>query len=229
MKRSLVCGALALLVSLTTGTEGVGAQSLADFDYENLSFRGFSLEGGYLSGTRVDGTYSTGIRVDLGYLGPGLRIVPGLSYWSSTMKASEVGELENKVESLIEGELPPASSFDPQVNLGTIDWSDINLSLDGHLVWSIPAGFLSFAGLGVSAHILDGDGEAIAGTFVEDLLDSVVAGVNVHAGLEYPVHDRFRFYGLTRYEVMEDLRYLEFRLGGQIMVAPPAPGEERAP
>jgi hypothetical protein len=227
MNRSLLgalgAAALAVLFSAGAGT----SQSLADFDYENLTFRGFSLEGGYLSATRVDPAYSIGTRIDLGYLGPGLRIVPGVSYWSSTMKSSEVRELEDKVESLIDAELPPGAST-PQVNLGTIDWSDIALTLDGHFVWSVPYDLLTFAGAGVSAHILNGDGDAIAGTFVEDLLDSVAAGLNLHAGLEYPLHDRFRLYGVGRYEVLEDLRYLEFRLGGQITFAPPAPGEERS-
>ena len=75
---------------------------------------------------------------------------------------------------------------------------------------------------------MDGDGELIAGTFVEDLLDSVKPGFNVHGGLEYPMFDGFRLYGVARYEMMEDLRCFEFRFGGQIMLAGPASGEERS-
>ena len=211
---------------LSTG-EAKAQSSLADYDYENLSFRGFSLEGGYIWPSRADATYTIGTRVDLGYLGPGLRIVPGVAYWSSTMKRSEVRKLERNVDNLAEVPLPPGSEY-PGVDLGTIDWSDFILSLDGHFVWSVPLDLLTFAGAGMSLHIMDGDGEAIKGTFVEDLLDSVKPGFNLHGGLEYPLSDGFRLYGLGRFEIMEDLRYFELRFGGQIMLKEPAPGEERS-
>lgn len=199
-------------------------QDLADYDYENLSFRGVGLDWGYMVPTRVESTQGMGLRVDLGYLGPGLRIVPGVSYWSSPLKAGEVAELEDRVAELVETQVPGAA---PAVDLGTIDWSAVALSLDAHVVWSIPYDVLTYAGLGVAAHLMNGDGSSINGTFVEDLLDSVTAGVNVHAGVEYPLVDRFRVYGESRYEVLGDLRYFRVRIGGQFMVGDSAPGEER--
>jgi hypothetical protein len=198
--------------------------TLADYDYENLAFRGFSLEGGFIVPSRVDPTYTVGARFDLGYLGPGLRIVPGIAYWSSTMKRSEVGKLERKIDELVESQIDPASGF-TGVDLGTIEWSDFVLSLDGHLVWSVPFGVLTFAGAGVSAHIFNTKGRAISGTFVEDFMDTVAPGLNLHAGVELPLSDQFRLYGLGRLELLENLRYMELRVGGQIMLAPPAPGE----
>ena len=222
-------GALSIGVGLLFCAQGASAQSsLADYDYENLSFRGFSLETGYIWPTTVESTYTIGTRIDLGYLGPGLRLVPGVSYWSSTMSDSEVRRFERNLNDLIEGEVGPGSEFDG-VNLGTIDQSDFIVSMDGHFVWSIPMNLLSYAGAGLSLHFMNGEGEAITGTFVEDLLDSVKPGFNVHGGLEYPVGDGFRLYGLARYEIMENLRYLELRLGGQIMLTDPAPGERRSP
>lgn len=221
--KGLLSRSLALVFGLALLPGQAWGQNLADFDYEYLSFRGFSLEGGHLWPTKVDPTYSVGIRMDLGYLGPGLRIVPGISYWSSTMKEGEVADLERKIRDLV---LDPFSSVDPP-DLGEIEWSDLALSLDGQFVWSIPFDLLSFVGAGLTAHIMNGDGTAISGTFVEDLLDSVAAGINFHAGLEYPMSDLFRLYGVGRYEILEDLRYLEFRVGGQIMVGQSASGEGR--
>ena len=225
--KGTLAGALALSLGMALMPSSGSGQELADFDYENLAFRGFSLEGGYLWPTRVDPTYSMGLRLDLGYLGPGLRIVPGISYWSSRMNASEVAELEDKVDALILGEVAPSPSW-MGTNLGIIDWSDLVLSLDGHFVWAIPFDLLSYAGAGISAHIMNGEGAAISGTFVEDLLDTVTAGINVHAGLEYPLSDWFRMYGMARYEILEDLRYTELRMGGQIMVGPSMPEEDRS-
>jgi len=225
--KGILVGALALSFGLALTPLAASGQELADFDYENLSFRGFSLESGRIWPTRVDPTQTLGIRLDMGYLGPGLRIVPGVSYWSSRMKASEVEDLEAKVNNLILGEVAPNQNW-TGTDLGVIEWSDLVLSLDGHFVWAIPFDFLSYAGGGVSAHIMNGDGAAISGTFVEDLLDRVTAGINFHAGLEYPWSDWFRMYGTARYEVLEDLRYTELRMGGQIMVGSSMPEEGRS-
>ena len=220
-------GVLAVGFGLLLFAGEAGAQtSLADYDYENLSFRGFSLEGGYIWPTRAEPTYTLGTRVDLGYLGPGLRLVPGVAYWSSKMKDVEVRELERNIDDLVEGQFGPGSDYSG-VDLGTIDWSDFVISMDGHFVWSVPLNLLTFAGAGVSLHFMNGEGVAIAGTFVEDLLDSVKPGFNLHGGLEYPVWDDLRLYGAARYEMMENLRYLELRVGGQIMLTGPAAGEGR--
>ena len=225
MKRALsgILGAVAVLSLLPAA---MVAQGLEDYDYENLAFRGFSLEGGYIWPSRVDPTYTVGIRMDLGYLGPGLRIVPGVSFWSSSLEDGEVAELEAKLDQLILDQVTPGPGW-TGTDLGVVDWSDLTLSLDAHLVWAIPFDLLSFAGAGLSAHIMNGEGSAISGTFVEDLLDTVSPGFNLHAGLEYPLSDLFRFYGQARYEFLEDLRYLELRAGGQIMVGPSMPGETR--
>ena len=92
---------------------------------------------------------------------------------------------------------------------------------------AVPLGLLTYAGAGMALHFMDGDGNVIKGTFVEDLLDSVKPGFNIHGGLEYPLSDGFRLYGQGRYELMEDLRYFEVRFGLQVMLTGPASGEER--
>lgn len=217
-------GMWGVVAALAVTAPAASAQDLADFDYENLSFRGFAPEWGYLWPTRVEATQSWGVRLDLGYLGPGLRIVPSVNYWKSTLKASEVRELEDRVASLITAQTDGPA---PSVNLGVIDWSDVALAVDAQVVWRVPYGILTFLGLGAGTHMLNGSGPAIDGTFVEDLLDSVTAGFNLHAGLEYPLVDRFRLYGQGRYEVMGDLQYAQIRLGGQFMFGSLVPGEER--
>lgn len=220
----VVAAAVGVLAASAAGT-GAGAQDLADYDYENLGFRGVAFEGGFIFPDNVDDTHTLGARVDLGYLGPGLRIVPSVTYWSSVLTRSEVGKLERQLEELVVAQSPPGTPR-PDIDLSPITWRDVALSVDGQFVWSIPPGLLGYAGLGASAHLLDGQGEAIDGTFVEDLLDSIRAGFNVHGGLEYPAHERFRLYSTTRFELMGDLRYLEVRLGAQFMVGGNVPGEE---
>lgn len=216
--------ALAVVLALALTTQNGAAQDLADFDYENLSFRGIGVAWGYLYPTRVEPTQSVSVRMDLGYLGPGVRVVPSVTYWSSRFRRSEVAKLEDRVADLV---VTQTDQPRPTVSLGEIDWSDVDLSLDAHVVWRVPYGILSYAGAGVAAHLLNGKGGAVNGTFVEDLLDSVTAGFNLHAGLEYPATDHLRLYGQGRYEVLGDLQYFQMRFGTQVMIGRPAPGEER--
>lgn len=211
---------VALAVAAGALPTTAAAQELADFDYENLAFRGFGVDWGYIFPSQVEPTQAFGIRVDLGYLGPGLRIMPYASYWSSRLQDEEVAALEGSLERLIQRESGSTAS----VNLGTIDRSDLALGLDGHVVWSVPYGLLTYAGAGAAAHFLNGGGEAIDDTFVEDLLDTVTAGFNLHVGVEYP-RERLRVYGGARYELLDDLQYFGLELGLQIMTGSSAPGE----
>lgn len=215
----------ATLVGILGGSP-LAAQDLADFDYENLSFRGVGLDLGGIFPSRVDNDMAIGLRMDLGYLGPGLRIMPTLGYWSSRMKAGEVRELEVRLNELVDRSSPPGTP-PADVDLGRIDWSDLVVGLDAHIVWSVPFGLLTYLGAGASAHIMNGDGEAVADTFIEDLLDTVTAGFNLHTGLEYPVTERMRLYGTLRYELLGDLHYGQMSVGTQFMFGPAAPGEIR--
>ena len=212
---------VALVAALLASPSPVRAQGLANYDYEDLSLRGLMLDVGYMSASKVDDTQTFGARLDLGFLGPGVRVTAGLNHWSSELSDRQIGELETQLEALILQQTGEAS----EVFLGTIDWADLALNGDVHFLWRVPLGLLTYAGLGASAHVLRGSGAAIQDTFVDDLLDSVRAGLNAHAGLEVPLHPRFRLVGETRYELLDDLSYLQFKVGGQFMFAPPAPGE----
>lgn len=204
---------MALAVGIVS--PGGASAQLDRYDYEFLSFRGIGLEAGYLWANKVDAAPTVGVRIDLGYAGPGLRIVPGVRYWSSDLKRSEVDELENRLRQII-AEANPGDPV-PDIDLGRVEWSDIVLSLDGHFVWEVPFGLLSYVGAGFSAHILNGAGEVVNETFLEDLLDRTSAGVNAHGGLEYVVNPGLRLYGTTKYEILDDLSYFELRGGVQFM------------
>jgi len=212
---------LGLLLAL--GVRPAVGQELADLDYDNLRFRGFGLDWGYLWPSRVEGTGSVALRLDLGYAGPGLRIVPNVTYWSSALEGKEITELEDRIASLIAQQGGGPASLD----LGTIEWRDIAVGVDAHVVWDSLFDVLTYGGLGVTAHVLDGRGSAINGTLIDDLLDSVTAGFNLHFGMEYPVSNRFRLYTVGKYEVLSDLQYFTARAGWQVMTGPGAPGEER--
>lgn len=207
------------------------AQTLADYDYIHLTFRGIGVAGGYLWSDHIEDTEEYTLRIDLGYLGPGIRIAPSLTYWSSELAQSRIdglaAQLTDRTGSLILGS-----------ELAPIEWSDLSLNVDGHFVWSTPVGVLTFVGAGLGLHALNGQGPAVDGTFVEDLLDDITAGVNALAGLEFEPLDNVRVFGEGRYTAMSSLSFAVLRAGVQVMLSrddvtvgsvAPAPDPGRAP
>lgn len=225
MRRCLL--ALGLLgLALQTSARPAAAQNLADYDYEYLSFRGVGLDLGYIWPTKVKETEQFSLRLDLGYLGPGIRIIPSLSYWSSEVTDEELDDLARRLSQQtgvrIDGD-----------DLGPIEGSDLALSLDAHFVWNTPLNVLTYLGAGLGFHALNGQGDAVDDTLVEDLMDSINAGASAIAGFELEPLDRLRVYGEGRYTAMNAIQYLSARAGVQFMFsqrdnvqlgAVPAPG-----
>lgn len=215
----LAAGAFA---SAGTATAAAAAQGLAEYDYENLSFRGVGVHAGYNWADKVQGTATFGFRVDLGYLGPGVRIVPTLNYWSSDLEESELVELAAQISAL--PSIAEAGIVVTADELGGIEWSDFAFGLDAQYVWATPSPLLAYLGVGVGLHSLNGKGAAIDGTFIEDLLDSFAAGISPLGGLEYALEERLRVYGEARWNLLSDLNFGGFALGVQFMFGERDPG-----
>ncbi|HEX6559351.1 MAG TPA: hypothetical protein VF021_07805, partial [Longimicrobiales bacterium] len=173
------------------------AQTLADYDYENLAFRGIGFDYGRIWPTRVAATSVYGVRLDLGFLGPGVRVAPSLSYWSSHFRPAELDRLASQINQL--KALRDQNVTITAANLGDIKWSDLSVGIDAHLLWTTPVGIYTYVGAGVSVHALNGQGAFIENTFIEDLLDATAAGVAVMGGLEGQPLPRLRLYGEARY------------------------------
>ena len=139
--------AVAGVVVTSVAPDEARAQEVVDFDYENLSFRGVAFDLGYLYADNVEDTRTLGVRFDLGFLGPGFRLMPGVAYWSSEMAGSEVARFETRLGALTadQGGTVPLGGFD----LGVISRSDIILSLDGHYIWATPLNLFFSTGVGV--------------------------------------------------------------------------------
>lgn len=231
LRKRIPVGALLVLLSLLPGggsgrTGALTAQGLADYDYENLGLRGVSGWTSYLWPSTVEPVQGFGGRLDLGYLGPGIRILPTFARWESDFRREEIATLERRIEELVARDQDPALPA-PSVDLGTVQWSGMVLGLDGQVVWSLPIPLLTYVGAGFAAHLLNGEGEAVEGTFVEDLLDRVAFGGNVHGGVEWILGNHVRWFAEARGELLEQLRYGEIRSGFSLMFQRPAPGELR--
>ncbi len=182
------------------------SQTWEAYDYEDLEFRGVGIEGGRVYPTNVDATNYFGIRADLGFLGPRARIIPSARYWSSTMKAEELYRLSEQIILVCErqGDLDcPA-----QLDLGEVKRSDLELSLDAHFVFFAERPIAPFVGGTLGLHLLNGRGDFIDGTFIEDLLDTVSPGVGPIFGINARLGEAITLAAEARFVLASDMRYV---------------------
>ncbi len=203
------------LLALAAAPIPASAQSLADYDYENLSFRGVGLDWGLVWPNKVDVTDAWGLRIDLGFLGPAVRIVPSVTYWSGDMKRSELQRLATTLNRL--PALADRGVTITPADLGRVEWGDLAFSIDAQGVFTVANTVITYGGVGAGLHALNGSGGSIDDTFVEDLLDTVAAGFAFMAGAEIEPIRYLRVYGEARYSLTSDVRYPQFRVGGMFM------------
>ncbi|HEX2095678.1 MAG TPA: hypothetical protein VHG28_24990 [Longimicrobiaceae bacterium] len=197
-----------LLLALPAVPRSASAQSLEDYDYENLAFRGVGVEVGQILPARVEGTLLLGVRADLGYLGPNVRILPGITFWSSALREGEVDDLRDNIL-----ELCRESGSDCVRELGEIRVSDLALALDGHYTFPGDWAIAPYLGAGIALHLLNGRGDLINGTFVEDLLDAISPGVNLIGGVEVPLGSSLRIFAEARGVLASDVQHAGLSLG----------------
>lgn len=191
---------------------------LAEYDYENLQFRGVGLDIGRIWPSNLEETMPVRLRFDLGYLGPGVRIMPSIAYWKADVEEGEIAAFEQQLEE--RSDLPPGS-----IELGDVEMSDFTLQVDAHFVWTTPIDLFIYVGAGAGLHMLNGQGNGIDDTFIEDLFDSVMPGVSAIGGLEYAVVDRVRLYGEAHFTVVSDILSPGVRAGAAIMLPTSGQGD----
>lgn len=170
----LLLGAVCLVAS------PLAAQRPLDrFTYDNLRFTGAWVEAGIATSNRLEGTATYGLRIDLGQFAPRLRMLVGGSYTRSDFKQVEIDKFETKLRNVV---TDPTNDF--TIDLGKIRWSDIALDVDLQYFLVPGRSYQPYLGAGAGMHIRNGSGRAIDGTFVEDALDMIGAGVNFTAGLD---------------------------------------------
>jgi hypothetical protein len=182
------------------------AQVWEEYDYENLEFRGISIDLGWVTPSRVTNTLQLGLRADLGYLGPNVRIVPSLSFWSSELRTTELARLAEQIQSIClrqhgAGQCPP-------LDLGEVRMSNLSLGLDAVYEFpDTPLLFVPYLGAGGSLHFLNSRGDLINDTFVEDALDSLAPGLNVIGGIRIPLTEGLEALAEARYMLGSEIRY----------------------
>lgn len=197
----------ALLLALPAAAR---AQDMADYDYENLVLSGVGVHVSEIFPSRSEPALALNVRVDLGLLGPNVRITPGLTFWSTKLRDSEVARMEDRIEASCEN----SGVSCPGVELGEVEISDFSLDVDAHFLWATEYAVEPYAGAGVSLHLLNGRGDFIDDTFVEELLDAIAPGFNLVGGLEFPITESLRVLGEARGVLTGNIRYVSVGVGG---------------
>lgn len=150
------------------------------FSSENLRLKAVGVDIGEMSGTNIRGTVIGAVRFDVGMVAPRVRTQLGLSYFRADMSSSALHHFEERLKSVV---IDP--SADDTIRLGPIVWSDLTADLDLQYLLPLGHAVLGYTGLGFSVHLRNGSGDAIRGTFVEDALDGITAGLNATFGVEF--------------------------------------------
>lgn len=214
MKRWIVAGMLATLLPAAAG-----AQQWEDYDYENLEFRGIGLDFGAVWPANVERTLSFGVRADMGFAGPRVRISPAIRFWSSTVQDDEIARLEAQIRALCERH---AGAICPPFDLGEVERSDLELAVDAHYLFPTGYSIQPYLGGGLGLHLLNGRGEAIDGTFVEDLLDTVSPALNLLGGIHIPLSSAIELLTEARFVLVSDVRYASILVGGTWILPSPS-------
>ena len=99
------------------------------------------------------------------------------------------------------------------IDLGRISLSDIVGDIDFQLVFPQGHGITAYLGTGISVHARNGNGAAINGTFMDDALDVITAGLNGTMGFEFNLSRAWRFTVDGRGVLSSGLRSVSLRTG----------------
>lgn len=184
------------------------AQSvLNQFTYDSLEASGLMIDLGALGASRLRGTVVGGARLDVGAIAPHVRVLLGVSYFKGEFDQQAIADLTRRLRYVVSD---PDSNF--TIDVGRITWSDLTGDVDLQYVLPQSQSVTTYLGLGMSVHVRNGAGRAINGTFVEDALDGISAGLNATAAAEIGRRS-WRFTIEGRGVVSADLSTVSLRTG----------------
>jgi len=196
-----------LLVAVRPSGRLAAQGLLNQFSYDNLRLSGIQLDAGLLGASDLTGSTVGGLRVDLGRIAPKVRLLLGLSYFHSQFDQRAINRFERRLDSIVNPSTPDS------IDLGRISLSDIVGDIDFQLVFPQGHGITAYLGTGISVHARNGNGAAINGTFMDDALDVITAGLNGTMGFEFNLSRAWRFTVDGRGVLSSGLRSVSLRTG----------------
>ena len=198
---------LATAVSFLPGS--AAAQGfLEEFSYEGLGFAGVGLAIGPIASDRVTTEVSGGLQLDLGMFAPKVRVMVGLNYFKGHLNQSEIDDFENSLRRVV---IDPTG--DAVIDIGQITWSNLATTLDLQYLFAAGSRYAAYVGVGLGVHLRNGDGPAIADTFVEDALDTIAASADLSLGVHVALSSRVHLTTDVRGSLSSELLSASARAG----------------
>jgi hypothetical protein len=201
---------LSLVLFALGAASPAAAQRPEDYDYENLAFRGLGVWVFGVLPARSETALAVQARADFGELGPNVRISPSITFWSSELREGELSDMEERFENACERSGTPC----PGIDLGEVKLSDLSIDVDAHFLLTTDFGVEPYLGVGAGVHLVNGSGDFIDDTFVEDVLDAITPGLNVMAGIEIPFSSSLRVQAEARGVLASNARWVGVGIGG---------------
>ena len=163
---------------------------------------------GPVAPTGTEPTVAYSLHADYGEISPNWRVVFTATYWDSRYQADVVKRLENKLrESILD------TTRTAVFAVGRIKVSDI--AVGGDLRWTPRAGVIRpYVGGGILFHVVNVEGKAIQGTFVESALDNIAAGFSAVSGVDVTFARHLGVGVQARYDLTSGVRYGSLRAVG---------------
>ncbi len=191
-----------LLVSAPLQAQGF----LEQFSYEGVRFAGIGIDAGGVISNSLTAEPIGGVRIDLGLFAPRVRLMVGGSFFKGQFDAEQIAEFETRLEQLL---VDCACTLD----VGSVSMANVEVFADLQYLLRAVGRVQPYVALGFGAHVRDGDGAAIDGTFVEDALDTVAAGVDAAVGFDVAILSRLAFLAEVRGGLTSELRTVSARGG----------------
>ena len=195
---------------------------LQRFNIDKLRLTALGISLGAVKITQVRATQSYSLHADYGNIAQNWRVVFSATYWGSRYSAKTLRTFEDTLRKVIRD-----STGDYELALGRVTISDI--ALGSELRWS-PSRFARgrlrpYAGGGLAAHVVNAEGRAISGTFVERALDNITAGVIATAGADVILFPQLSTGMQARYDLLSGARFGSLRIVGTYVFEPAAPSD----
>jgi hypothetical protein len=190
----------------------LASQVWEEYDFRELEFDGVGFEAGRVWPARVESATAFGLRLDMGFITPATRIVPAARFWSSSLQADEVTRLAQQIVLVCERQVNVTCP--DRLELGEVRLSDLELAVDAQRFFFVGRRITPFAGVGLGLHLLNGSGDFIDGTFVEDLLDTVSPGLGPLFGLNARIGSAVQLLIEVRMMLAGDVRFVALSGGG---------------
>ena len=174
---------------------------------DRLRLTGVGATYGMVKPSTIVGTNTLGVHADYGAIAPRWRLVFGATYWRSRYTDAAVVRYADSVLAAVDD-----PTGDATVDLGRVSATAIGLTADARYVLRSGA-FRPYVGGSFGGWAMNAEGRAIRGTFVEDALDNISAGVAAVAGAEATLSPNIMLGMHARYDILSGARFATLRTG----------------